>query len=351
LDTVLSLRHLAKLALSYAARYSGINAVLRNGSARRGVLVLCYHGVVSRDHSPNEFLYRNTVSSRQFREQLEFLGRNFDPISVEEIIQHWEKGTALKARPVLVSFDDGYRNNLELAAPLLSHYGFPALFSITTAYIGRTEVLWPDEVNLRVLGWQSSTIPLPHHDDSQEAATVPPTQAGRIRLAESIRAACKALPGESVYRYLDLLRSEPCPTMQARDSEIFDFLSWEEVRALEKAGFDIGSHTVTHRILSQISTEEVESELRESKRIIESETGKKCSCLVYPNGQKADVPPDIAELVGRAGYRLAFTLTGSHASFQGNRFLLSRINVPGHQPRVAFESHAGGLYSWIKSAR
>jgi peptidoglycan/xylan/chitin deacetylase (PgdA/CDA1 family) len=337
-----------KALLYSGARYSGLNWAFRHNLGSRSPLVLCYHGVVGEDRRDQHFLYRNTVSRRQFQLQLEFLNRHFHPISLGGLIDHVQRGVALKPRSVLVTFDDGYRNNLTNAAPLLLRYGVPALFNITTGYIGRADVLWPDEVNLRVLHWPDSSMPYPSHEGGFSKVDVPVTADQRIIAAERIRAICKTLSEQDRLAYLDSLRQVACPALEQRDRELYDFLTWDDVRSLVKAGFDIGSHTVNHPILTQIGATQLERELVESKVRIEAETGKPCTCLVYPNGQIADFNREVEEAAGRAGYVLAFTATGSYTSLNDGHYALSRVGVPGQAQDYVFESRVSGLHTWIK---
>jgi peptidoglycan/xylan/chitin deacetylase (PgdA/CDA1 family) len=337
-----------KGALFSAARYSGLNWFLRQIFGRRRLLALCYHGVIAEDRPDEPFLYRNTISCRQFRLQLEFLNRHFHPISLRDVIDHLQRGAALKPRSVLVTFDDGYRNNLTNAAPLLLKYGTPALFSITTGYIDRSDVLWPDEVNLRILQWPHSSVPYPAPKDEFSKVKIPATLEERTELADGIRSACKKLAENDRLIYLDTLRQVACPALEQRDRELYDFLSWNDVRALVSAGFDIGSHTVDHPILTQIDDKQLEYELIESKARIEIETRQRCTCFVYPNGQVADFSWEVEHAVERAGYLLAFTATGSYASLNEGHYALSRISVPGQAPDRVFESRVSGLHSWAK---
>ena len=345
----MSAHTLAKRAFFSAARYSGMNWVLRHTRGSRAFLALCYHGVITDDHPEDLFLYRNTVSVRDFRSQLEFLSRHFHPISVSELSHHLRTDAALTPGAVLVTFDDGYRNNWTKAAPLLLKYGVPAMFNITTGYIGRPDVLWPDEVNLRVLDWPQPTIPCPSLESTSATLEVPPDAGARIGVAEKIRATCKTLSEEARLAYLNVLRQVPCRLLDQRDRELFDFLSWDDVRSLAQAGFEIGSHTVTHPILTQIEAAQLDYELEESKARIEAETGGNCTCLVYPNGQAPDFSPAVAEAARRAGYQLGFSATGSYASLDDDHFALSRIGVPGHQPPAVFESRTSGLHTWVKN--
>jgi len=333
------LRGVIKGASYQLFRYGGLNWFSRNFLHSNSLLVLVYHGVVTEDHSSEPFLYRNTVSAREFDEQLRLLKRLFSPISASDLLAYFEQQRPLPPRPVLITFDDGYRNNLTQAAPVLKRYGVPALFHLATSYINSQAILWPDEVNLRVLGWQRPRIPLPA---SVGDAEVPSTD--RVELAHHIRALCKQLPEEGRVAYLDQLRQEPCPLLERTDPDLFAFLSWPEACSLAALGFEIGSHTVSHPILTKITPPALEWELRESRMEIERRLGQPCPYIAYPNGQHTDYSPAVVDRVQQY-YRLGFAATNSYAPLSGDRFTLSRINVPGHQPISVFESRISGLYA------
>src|SRR4051794_677511 len=155
----MSLRRLAKTAIFDACRCLGVNAISRT-LLRRKLLTLCYHGVV-REHQEDAFEYGNTVSVHEFERQLDFLARNFHPLPAAEAIE-WHKGAlTTRGTPVLITFDDGYRNNLTLAADVLRAKGVPAIFHVSTSYIGTDRILWTDEMIHRILNWPFTSLPLP----------------------------------------------------------------------------------------------------------------------------------------------------------------------------------------------
>jgi peptidoglycan/xylan/chitin deacetylase (PgdA/CDA1 family) len=101
----------------------------------KGLPVLMYHKV---DMSRKDNL---TISIEQFESHLKFLKENkYEPISMNQLIHFLEKKSLLPDKPVLITFDDGYLNNLELAYPLLQKYHFKAVIFIATSFIG-TEIL------------------------------------------------------------------------------------------------------------------------------------------------------------------------------------------------------------------
>jgi len=329
-------------ALPYLCKYLGVNAAFRAAQQKR-LLVLCYHGVVSdRHYSPVHSAY--TVSLKTFREQMAILGRYFKPIAVSDLAA-WRTGkAALPRNPVLVTFDDGYRTNLTNAAPVLLHYGIPAVIHISTGYISRERILWILEIYRRVLRWPQTTVPMPGSEAERKLDD--PHQ--RLLVASWVRQACKRLPHEECERYLNRLREVSTAEPDECEQEVFGFLSWEEVRTLRKQGFEIGSHTAEHPILTRIPGERVDQELRASKRTIEEQVGANCRCFAYPNGGEADISQDTAERVKQAGYDFAFTTIGKLCSRHENSFELGRISIPGNLTPTAFHNRVSGFHNLLK---
>ncbi len=328
----------------YLTRCLGINVCLRH-SMRSKLLAVCYHGVVADDHKEDAFRYRNTVSVQVFNKQLETLSRFFNPISASELIGYLEGSTRLPPFPALVTFDDGFRNNLTLAAPVLERYGIPAVFHVTTGYIGLKRRLWPQEVLEVVLHWPHRMIPMPAGEADRE---VPETRAGRVALVEHIKKQCKHIPDTERCVYIDSLRSD-CPALAwDQDDELYGFLSWDDVRKLHQRGFDIGAHTVEHPILTRLSPDRLDAELRGSKTTIEQELGTDCRILAYPNGSREDFSASVQAKAREVGFKIAFTLTQQANPLPPDPYAISRISIVGHVPASVFHSRISGLTARLR---
>ena len=81
-------------------------------------------------------------------------------------------------------------------------------------------------------------------------------------------------------------------------------MSWEQARALLATGVTFGSHTATHPLLPQLAPGDSAAELCRSRAAIESELGRTCRLLAYPNGSYTS---EIRNQAAAAGYHLAFT--------------------------------------------
>jgi len=337
-----SIKSITKSTVYTGARHLGLNAILRRDVKRR-LLVLCYHGVITEDHvdrPENVLRTRNTVSLHAFREQLSTLRRFFTPVSAADLLGFIAGDTQLPDYPALVTFDDGFRNNLTCAAPELERQGVPAIIHVSTGLIGQNRLLWTQELDERILGWQLQTVPMP---DSKHNAKMPSEINARIEVARGIATTCKKIQDSAREKYLNLLRNEPFPRGEDWHRELYDFLSWDEVRLLHKKGFTIGSHTVAHPILTRLTEEQLDIELCESKSAIERELGQECPWIAYPNGGSDDFSSNVLSAVQRAGYRIGFTVMGGRNPRCPQALTIDRKYVEGQFSTNAFHALISGL--------
>ena len=210
------------------------------------LLVLNYHGV-GKKRWPDRWSYGNCDDADSFRAQLRWLKQILEPTDLAGLGRWYNREWAGRKAPVLITFDDGYRNNLTVAAPILKEEGVPAVFFLATGLIGASRTLWNDEIRVRVLNWPEFEIRLP----SGASATVPFESQARRGFADEANQACKRLPDERRTAYLEYLRSKTPSFDTMDDPEARAFMTWHEARELANMGFEVGSHTVEHVILSQ----------------------------------------------------------------------------------------------------
>jgi peptidoglycan/xylan/chitin deacetylase (PgdA/CDA1 family) len=337
----MSIRERLRGRLPSAAQCLGLNTAFRTCMQKR-LLVLCYHEVVPDELSRDVLLYDTGIGVTEFSRQIEELTRLFQPISVAQL-RNWRTGNGIVPRnPVLVTFDDGYRNNLTYAAPVLQKFGIPALINICTGYVGQKRMLWPHEIFWRVLSWPKRVIPMP---GNRREVRVSGDIWERMALAYELREFCKRLPGALRREYLALLREYDAPPP---NDEVCSFLSWEELRILKDRGFEVGSHSVEHPILTLLDRGQLDHELRDSKRVIEEQTGGECICFAYPNGGTMDISSTVTEAVHNAGYSFAFVVTGRLASASADPFVLDRVHVQGAISLADFQSRISGFRGMLK---
>lgn len=288
-----------------AARLGGLDAVvrLRSHLPLRWLTVLTYHRVVD---LPDGYPFDDDVpdaTPRSFDEQMALVARECHPVSLADLRAHFE-GEPLPPRAVMVTFDDGYLDNLESAAVILRRHGVPAVFFIATDYIERRRLFWWDKI-----AYLLSRSP---RDRLSLRYPVPlsfrlPDERGRaqrylLRLIKSVY----DLDVDELLRHL----ADACGVRLDADEEagLADrlLLTWDGVRALRDAGMDVQSHTVSHRALHTLRLADLDRELQGSRRTLGEQVGHAPDAMAFPVGTPLGALPHVAHALERAGYRFGF---------------------------------------------
>lgn len=302
-----------------------LSGLRNNDGKRKGIRVFCYHGLVERK---SHRLERNLQLISDFRAHVQFL-RRFRVLNLTELVAELSASSSEKKPAAVITFDDGYANNL-LAAEVLAAYGLPWSIFVSTGALGRENSIWTVELSLLLLQGEAERIevfdkwwPLGRREEREEAF-------------QSIRYPLKAMPGDLRKVTMDCIRQQFPDGETHRLLKKFpslQMLSWEEVRQLSGAGAEIGSHGVNHEIHNQAQPEEIRRfELIQSKVELERQLGRACSFLAFPNG---DFTLSSADEVRAAGYKLAFTTQAGTILAGANPYMLPRLTPPGSLPAFA----------------
>ena len=217
-----------------------------------------------------------TVHPDMFERQLQHLARRgYRSATVEEFARMMVPGGTVDPRAILITFDDGYEDNLLWAAPLLRKHGFSAAVFVVSGFIGKsTADVWPN--------------------------------------------------------------SDPGP--------LGKFLDAGQIMELKQYGIDVGSHTVSHPLLSGLPREAQFAELEASKRRLEQMTGGPVSWFVYPGG---DFNAVTEEAVKQAGYTLAFTTIPGVNRPGVPLSALRRTEVSASDSMLVFSAKLAGALDWL----
>ena len=218
--------------------------------------ILMYHGTPRADAAALE-------------RQLRLVSMAF-PVAPLHELASGKKG----ARPrVALTFDDGLRNNVEVAYPILRKLGLSATFFVCPGLIDGAQWLWNHEARQRLLTLGKASLA-----ELATAVGAPADVEGFVEWMKTLDIARRreveaeiraATPGFS-------------PTADERHE--FDLAGWKELKALDPRVVTIGSHTMTHPILTSLTTEETDAEMRESRFALEKRLEREVSIFCYPNG-------------------------------------------------------------------
>ena len=289
------------------------NLLLRGvARGRRGLLVLTYHRVLPR---PDPLL-PGEVDAAAFRWQLAFLARHFQMLTLREAMDRLHNGR-LRRLTAVVTFDDGYANNAEVALPIMRSLGVPGTFFVASGFLdgGR---MWNDAVIESVRQAPGEVLDLSALDLGRHPLGEP---AARAAVAASLLAALKYLPPDQRdERVAEISRlaaaSLPGNVMMTR----------AQVRELHDAGMEIGGHTVNHPILREIDDAQAAEEIAGNAADIARITGVPPQSFAYPNGIPGrDFLPVHRQMVADGGYRYAVTTAWGRADTRTDPLLVPRI--------------------------
>jgi peptidoglycan/xylan/chitin deacetylase (PgdA/CDA1 family) len=280
---------------------TGMLRVLESFPSRPGIVIFNHHRVGDAGHTPfDRGVFSSTVD--QFDAQIRYLKKRMPIVSGEELESLVSGKTKLDRMHAAITFDDGYLDNYANAFPVLKSHDATATFFLITTYVGTATVPWWDEIAclMRFTKERSLKLRIP----------VPAT----IKLDEdretSIRTVLRRykLPENHDYDgFLSELREQTKSILPKAERR---FLSWDEAREMKAAGMEIGSHTCSHRLMSQLTPEEQAIELRESKAELERQLGTRVGSFAYPVGTRDAFTPVTEGLARAAGYSIAFSFHG-----------------------------------------
>lgn len=299
-----------------------------------------YHRVAELPLDPHSL----SVTPEHFAQHLEALRKYSRPISLQRLAAMLRSGERPR-RHVVITFDDGYTDNLYNAKPLLERYEIPATVFVTTGHIdNEQEFMWdelerllllpgtlPEVLSLKVQGsvrdWQLGEGVHYSADDYERHRSWTVSEASdpspRHTLYRSLHPMLKPLPQPEQLKVLEQLRA--LAGVEARGRTTHRTMTAEEVLRLASGGLvEVGSHTVTHPVLSELSTAAQRQEIQESKSQLEEMLGHPVRSFAYPFGAHTE---ETASLVAEAGYDCACTTVPDIVWSGSLLFQLPRIDV------------------------
>lgn len=314
--------------LANFATRTGIVRALEALPTRDGVLIVNHHRVGDRDACPYD---RNVfaASAEFFEEQVGYIKRNYPVILPRELAELWESGKRLRRMHAMITFDDGYADNYEVAFPILKAHGVAGVFFLISSYAGTTATSWWDEIAYLVRNTPKQRLVF--HEPVERTFSL----QDRERAIYEVLALYKSPHNQDPELFLEKLREQAEVSVSADERK---FMSWEQAREMSSSGMEMGSHTHTHRILSKLSPDEQLEELSTSKRIIEQQLGKEVVSLAYPRGKRDAFDRTTEEMARRAGYKIAFSFDGGiNGATHASMYDVKRIEPHMHSAMFRFD--------------
>jgi len=292
------------------------------------ITILAYHRVLdvpSDDEYPYDLDLIST-NTEEFSQQIKYLKIFFNPITIAQLIDMQVNEIKLPKRTVIVTFDDGFDDNYLNAYPILKESSFPATMFISTHYINTGEQFWFDKLTNVILTTEKTEISIPELDLTYIHDG---TLSKRRSIALDILSKLKSIKNEKRLVVLDYIYTHYKPGFETDNLENLSRpLNWEQVKIMSDDIIEIGSHSVTHPILSSINKGDLYSELKESKVQIEQKIKTDVLSISYPVGSRKAYSPEVKILAKAIGYKIGFSYeTGVNKFPIPDMFSLKRLHV------------------------
>ena len=226
-----------------------------------------YHRVIEPETLDYPIQAGMYVRPKTFLMQCEFLKNNANVIPVDTLVKSILAGKPLPRRTVAITFDDGWRDNLENAFPVLKSLDLPAAVFLPTTFIGTDKLFWTDEI----------ARALRAHPERFKAY-LPATTLSEEEQLEEVLNSLFTLSRADRDKAVSLLIADLFPSPRR------EFLNWEEVRQLSSLGIYIGSHSHSHEQFLELKEEEIQRELAISRETLENHSVITSDLFVFPRG-------------------------------------------------------------------
>jgi peptidoglycan/xylan/chitin deacetylase (PgdA/CDA1 family) len=286
---------------------SGLLTLLERREARRqNVLrILAYHRVDTPESETGR-LDPTLLSATpgQFRHQMRFLAQHYRVLALDELLSALGSGRALPPRSVLVTFDDGYRDFLTNAWPVLQRWQIPTILFVATGYLaGDGQSFWWDQLHHAISVTARQQLRHP------ELGGWPLMSARQKAQAfEGVKQLTKALENQRALALIDEIRERLEVSLNGTE----DLLTWQEVRRLSADGLSVCAHSRSHANLSRVTTQQARQEIVGAQQDLRRELGWTWPVFAYPYGRPCDLSSQLLEILRDAGFKAAMTTIPGH---------------------------------------
>jgi len=322
----------------------GLPHRLHNILNKRQLTILMYHGIIDEALYLGDWCFLDVMS---FRAQLCYLKKHFNIISLSDAIGSLNKGE-VKYPTAVITFDDGYQNNFDIAYPILCEENVPATIFLTTGLIDTDKTVWTGHLHnafsktkMLEIHWRDKKLALSTKKEKQDALDFVKSRLKRERhsnLISEVKAvvsilgeseACK-IDSDSPYRMLNI-----DSIIKMRNSNLISF----------------GAHTISHPILSNLPEADQKIEIMQSIKEVADMIGGPCGFFAYPNGGLSDYDNKTVEILKHCGVKASLTTIDGTCDPNTPMMELKRFGVGANMSMANFKLMVHNVIARIKVLR
>lgn len=330
-------RRWIKFAAAVLVYYSGGLALFRRWRASKSghqLRILAYHGIA------DEPRYLSMcVPVRQFARQMRFIASQYRAVTMEAIERVLDSGRPPREDLVVITLDDGYRDNYTHAFRIAGEHGIPITVYLATGYVDSGKPTFIHALMLAVDAGRTDTLDL---SDAGVGVFDLTSHQAREHALRQIDAHAKTLAFDGQQALLERIVQR----LGADATAIFSdrMLTWDQIREMRTLGACFGGHTVSHPVLSRLDAAAAEREIRDCRERIAAELGDAATTFAYPYGGRDAISDSVVALVGALGYRSAVTLYPDRPSAAA-RHALGRMMVSEEMSSNPWGGHSDAVFA------
>ena len=317
----------------------GINEIFRLIN-RKKISILMYHGIIEDDSYP---VHRTDVIKSNFENHLKYLiKKNYTFITLTQLFEIIKYKKKIKQRYVILTFDDGFKNIIEIAYPLIKRYKAKGCIFVVSSIIGNNKLLWTDYLNFILTTYNKSEFQF--YFKNQKILYYINSKKELINTYGDIKNKLRSL--NNIELNLHLKQFETIFDIENYKNISYNYLiaNWEELKAFDQNYIEIACHTRTHPNLVNLKTEkEFYDELFVSKKEIENFIGYPINHLSYPAGS---YNKKVIYYSKKFGFLTGTTINEGLNTKNTDLLQLKRIKVDNNS--ILFKYKISGLYYYIK---
>jgi peptidoglycan/xylan/chitin deacetylase (PgdA/CDA1 family) len=306
----------------------------RRSSRRSGAFVLYGHRIASDEEG-----YLKGLSPSWLEDQLRYLTRNYEVISLQTLVECFEQGKSVPDRSVVLTFDDGFRDNIEVGLPLLHRAGVRATFFVVTGSLSDGSLPWSQRLGYVLQRTQEDEL---LHAVVGPAPMRTSDPKSRHRTYIAVKSAVAALPRLQRDRIIGEVACQ-----LGVEPPVDRMMSWEHAREALAAGHEIGAHTFSHALLGLVADDEAEWEMQRSLDDVRSQLGVDAPHFCFPAGS---ISARTSSRIRTLGFRSSFLPGQSHRLNQvgvGDQYQLARVGLP-NAGAVVLEAELDGPFQSLR---
>ncbi|HBP89235.1 MAG TPA: polysaccharide deacetylase family protein [Nitrospirales bacterium] len=322
------LKEVIRMGLSRAIVSSGVAALGRRVCPKNGALILYGHRVEDNDEGCLQGLRPSWLS-----EQLDYLSRHYHFLSLSKLLDCYEQQQPIPPKSVVITFDDGFRDNFTNAYPILQRYHVPATVFLVTGCVSSGHLPWPQKVGYL---FQKTKVETLCHVTTNEKPVKLRLPKERDMARMIVRNVLGPMPRLERERSIE----ELCQLLQV-EVPLNRMLTWDQVETMRRGGIEFGAHTLSHPLMALQSPEEARREMEASLHDIENRLGISCPPFVFPGGSYTS---DLVKMAISVGFRCVIQSRHSvrlNSLEVNDQFSLSRVGLP-NAPGVILEAELDG---------